>query len=213
MQQIAETFVDLCTQKPLEKVSISDIVSSTGNNRKTFYYHFENKENLVAWVYRSDMGKMLVERFPESMLVYEKTGKGPSNTAQFPFYMRNKSGIRSLNQGQFFECFGAVLETRRTFYAQALNDSGRYGLRNYLHELYTEALKGDVRLILSNRPMSEKDIDFLASINTGAFLDYLCRLCQQTPEVPLTGTTDLFSNYIHESMEQQIKSAQAHRSL
>ena len=43
MLLISDAFVELCDEMPLRKVSISDIVERTGKNRKTFYYHFENK--------------------------------------------------------------------------------------------------------------------------------------------------------------------------
>ena len=37
MLLIADTFVALCDEMPLKKVSISDIIERTGKNRKTFY--------------------------------------------------------------------------------------------------------------------------------------------------------------------------------
>lgn len=47
MLLISDAFVELCDEMPLRKVSISDIVERTGKNRKTFYYHFENKDRLI----------------------------------------------------------------------------------------------------------------------------------------------------------------------
>ena len=58
---IADAFVELCDEMPLKKVSISDIVERTGKNRKTFYYHFENKDRLIIWIFRYDMGQCLPE--------------------------------------------------------------------------------------------------------------------------------------------------------
>ena len=51
MLLIADTFVALCDEMPLKKVSISDIIERTGKNRKTFYYHFENKDCLITVSY------------------------------------------------------------------------------------------------------------------------------------------------------------------
>ena len=44
---ISDALVQLCEEQPLKKVSISDIVERTGKNRKTFYYHFEDKNALI----------------------------------------------------------------------------------------------------------------------------------------------------------------------
>ena len=135
---IAKTFIDLCEESSIRKVSISDIIKKTGKNRKTFYYHFVDKNSLIMWIFRYDLGKKLKERFPESMLVYEE----PSDDSKsaFPYYILKKSGVRSLNHSAFFECFASVLEDRRRFYNQALLENGPQSLRNYLYDLYLPAM-------------------------------------------------------------------------
>ena len=60
---IADAFVELCDEMPLKKVSISDIVERTGKNRKTFYYHFVDKEALIIWRLRYDPGLALQKAF------------------------------------------------------------------------------------------------------------------------------------------------------
>ena len=111
---IADAFVELCDEMPLKKVSISDIVERTGKNRKTFYYHFVDKEALIIWRFRYDLGLALQRKFPESILVYEEPSK--DSVTQFPFYITQKSGVRSLDHSKFFDVFASVLEKRRTFY-------------------------------------------------------------------------------------------------
>ena len=76
---ISQALVDLCKEQPLKKVSISDIVERTGKNRKTFYYHFEDKNALIIWKFRYDLGTELQRRFPENILVYEKPDEGTPN--------------------------------------------------------------------------------------------------------------------------------------
>lgn len=89
---IADALVQLCEEQPLKKVSISDIVERTGKNRKTFYYHFEDKNALIIWKFRYDLGLELQHRFPENILVYKKD-EDPS-LSSFPFYITQKSGVR-----------------------------------------------------------------------------------------------------------------------
>ena len=64
---IADAFVELCDEMPLKRVSISDIVQRTGKNRKTFYYHFVDKEALIIWRFRYDLGLELQRKFPENI--------------------------------------------------------------------------------------------------------------------------------------------------
>ena len=119
---IADALVQLCEEQPLKKVSISDIVERTGKNRKTFYYHFEDKNALIIWKFRYDLGLELQHRFPENILVYKKD-EDPS-LSSFPFYITQKSGVRSLDHSKFFDAFAIVLERNRAFYMQAFAETG-----------------------------------------------------------------------------------------
>ena len=211
MLLIADTFVELCDETPLKKVSISDIIERTGKNRKTFYYHFENKDSLITWIFRYDLGQELKKRFPENVLVYEDHVN--DSASQFPYYILQKSGVRSIDHSEFFECFGSVLEAKRKFYTQALMDNNPYSLRNYLYNLYLPALRRDIHIILSNRYLPEENIQFLAEFYTSAFLYYHIRKCDQPLSEPLTGQAGPFSNIIHSSIEMQIKEAQLRRNL
>ena len=208
---IAKTFIELCDQSSIAKVSISDIVNHTGKNRKTFYYHFDDKNSLIMWIYRYDIGMKLKDTFPESMLVYEE----PSEDAKsaFPYYITKKSGVRSLDHSQFFDCFAQVLEHRRKFYNQALLENGPQSLRNYLYDLYLPAMKHDIDIILANRYLPEDNIDFLAEFYTCAFLYYFIRKIDQPGVKHLVGNVYPFGNIIHSSLEMEIKQAQMRRNM
>lgn len=211
MLLIADAFVSLCDEMPLRKVSISDIVQRTGKNRKTFYYHFENKDRLIIWIFRYDMGQVLKKHFSESVLLYEKPSD--DSISHFPYYITQKSGVRSLDHAEFFSCFAEVLEARRPFYREALIDNGPYSLRNYLYNLYVNAIKRDIDIILSNRYLPQDNIDFLAEFYTCAFLYYFIRRCDQTNVEHLAANAGPFANIIHNSLEMEIKEAQLRRNL
>lgn len=48
---LAASMKKLMRQKPFEKISVSDICSDCGINRKSFYYHFRDKYDLVNWIF------------------------------------------------------------------------------------------------------------------------------------------------------------------
>ena len=101
MLLISDAFVELCDEMPLRKVSISDIVERTGKNRKTFYYHFENKDRLIIWIFRYDMGQCLKQHFSESVLLYDDDPEDPAS--RFPYYITQKSGVHSLEHAELFQ--------------------------------------------------------------------------------------------------------------
>lgn len=211
MLLIADAFVELCDEMPLAKVSISNIVERTGKNRKTFYYHFENKDRLIVWIFRYDMAEMLKAHFPESVLVYEEPSDDPLR--KLPYYITQKSGVRSLDHAEFFRCYAKVLEGRKSFYRQALLDNGPYSLRNYLYNLYVKALRHDIDLILSNRYLPQANIRFLAEFYTCAFLYYYIRKIDQPNAGSMVDESGPFANIIHNSLEAEIKEAQLRRNL
>lgn len=208
---IANAFVDLCKEEPLAKVSISDIVERTGKNRKTFYYHFEDKNALIIWKFRYDLGTALQRHFPEGVLVYNKEDEG--SLAKLPFYITQKSGIRSLDHSKFFDTFASVLERQRNFYTQALLETGPHSLRNYLYGLYLPALRNDIGIILANRYLPEENIDFLSEFYTCAFVYYFIRKCDQPGTKHLISNAGPFANIIHSSMENEIRESQLRRNL
>lgn len=48
---LAASMKKLMLQRPFEKISVSDICADCGINRKSFYYHFRDKYDLVNWIF------------------------------------------------------------------------------------------------------------------------------------------------------------------
>lgn len=48
---LAASMKKLMRQRPFEKISVSDICTDCGINRKSFYYHFRDKYDLVNWIF------------------------------------------------------------------------------------------------------------------------------------------------------------------
>lgn len=48
---LAASMKRLMRQRPFEKISVSDICNDCGINRKSFYYHFRDKYDLVNWIF------------------------------------------------------------------------------------------------------------------------------------------------------------------
>lgn len=45
--------------KPIEKITVKDLVEICGVNRQTFYYHFDDVYDLLEWVFEEDANKVL----------------------------------------------------------------------------------------------------------------------------------------------------------
>ena len=58
---LAASLIKLLSQKPLDKVTVKDIIEDCGVNRQTFYYHFEDIPDLLKWVLERGTDKMVEE--------------------------------------------------------------------------------------------------------------------------------------------------------
>lgn len=50
---LAASLKELMEEKPFEKISVGDICEKCQMNRKSFYYHFKDKYDLVNWIFDS----------------------------------------------------------------------------------------------------------------------------------------------------------------
>lgn len=51
---LAEVMKDLMCTMPFSKISVSDICEKCGMNRKSFYYHFKDKYDLINWIFYTE---------------------------------------------------------------------------------------------------------------------------------------------------------------
>ena len=51
---IAQSLKELSEEKPFDKISVGEIAARSNVNRQTFYYHFQDKYDLLKWIYKED---------------------------------------------------------------------------------------------------------------------------------------------------------------
>lgn len=98
---------------PLEKITITDICDDCGLNRKSFYYHFQDKYQLIIWIFEEEIGRPI----------------------------RQKVASNSVSLSLAIELCEA-LATERAFYAGALSVTGPGSFREYLaHQMQPMILR------------------------------------------------------------------------
>lgn len=60
-QDLAQSLKTLMQTMPLERISVGDIVESAGLGRNTFYYHFQDKYDLVNWIFENETAGILCQ--------------------------------------------------------------------------------------------------------------------------------------------------------
>lgn len=49
---LAYALLELCDRKPLEKITVTELLNETGTSRRTFYSRFRDKNDLICWIYQ-----------------------------------------------------------------------------------------------------------------------------------------------------------------
>ncbi|MFL0269210.1 TetR/AcrR family transcriptional regulator [Candidatus Clostridium radicumherbarum] len=131
---------NLLLQKPLDKVTVSDIASDCGINRMTFYYHFKDIYDLIEWVCVENAAKAI-------------GGKKTYDTWQ---------------QG-FLQIFNAVLQNK-AFIINVYHSMSREQVEIYLYKLTYDLMIGVVEEQSAGMSVREEDKKFIADFYKFAFV-------------------------------------------
>lgn len=137
---IAQSLKDLLQQKPLNKITVSEITEGCGINRMTFYYHFKDIYDLVEWICQEDVRTILKE-----------------------------NSIYTTWQQRLLEIFAAVQENK-TFIMNVYRCVHQEQLEKYLKPLLDDLVLTVIRQNMAGRTVPEVDQAFIARVYTSIFL-------------------------------------------
>lgn len=137
---LAASFKKLLSEKPMDKITVIDIVEDCEVNRQTFYYHFKDIYDLVEWIYTSEATKALGD----------------------------KKTYDTWQQG-FMQIFEYVLENK-AFVKNTYHSLNREHLENYLYNETYNLLIEVVEEKAEGMPVREDDKAFIAHFYKYAFV-------------------------------------------
>ncbi len=65
-RKLAHSLKGLMAEKVFERITITEICDLCDMNRKSFYYHFKDKYDLVNWIFDDEFGNVATERTYET---------------------------------------------------------------------------------------------------------------------------------------------------
>lgn len=153
---IANGIKELTKRKSFDKITVSDITAECGLNRQTFYYHFQDKYELVDWIYYNEAISIIVND-----LNYDNWD---SKILQFLTKLKGED----------------------YFYINTLKSSVENEFREYLFKVTVELLCDIISGITVNSEASEKDILFVAEFYAygivGVVISWALHGMTETPE-------------------------------
>lgn len=137
---LAVSMKQLMGKMPLAKISIKDIVNTCGVNRKTFYYHFKDKYDLINWIYYTEVTDSIAD-----CNHYDNWFEGTCRTLTY-------------------------LQENKFFYKNALNTHGQNAFEEYFFEFCFGIVMGAVNDLSSDMHIPDSNKNFIADFYTHAFV-------------------------------------------
>lgn len=137
---LEQSLKNLLQQKPLSKITISDITEDCGISRMTFYYHFKDIYDLVEWACAEDAARVL----------------------------QNKKTYDTWQQG-FVQIFHAVRENK-VFVMNVYRCVNREQVEKYLVPLTDQLIMGVITERAAGMTVREADQQFIAQVYSYAFV-------------------------------------------
>jgi probable dihydroxyacetone kinase regulator len=173
---LAASFKKLLAERPLDSITVVDIVEDCEVNRQTFYYHFRDIYDLIDWIYTSEATKAL----------------------------DGKKTYDSWQQG-FLQIFRYVLDNK-VFVLRTYHSSSLPHLEQYLYNETYSLLKGVVDEKAEGLRVREDDRDFIANFYKFAFvglmLDWIGKGMMEKPEDIIAHLTTLIQGDIAIALER-----------
>ena len=117
--------------KPMEKITVKDLVEICGVNRQTFYYHFDDIFDLLEWVFEEDAKRALPKE-----VVYE--------------HWREDVMV-------FFE----YLYENRIFVINIFNSNSRLYMLRFLKERLQSCIRAFADIVAKDMNIDRQDFDFV----------------------------------------------------
>ena len=131
---------ELMAEKPLDKITVTDLTEHCGVNRMTFYYHFKDIYDLVEWACVEDASRALA-------------GKKTYETWQ--------QGFLQLLQS---------LQKNKVFILNVYHSVSREYIETYLYKLTCDLMIGVVEECAAGMSVRTEDKEFIAHFYKYAFV-------------------------------------------
>lgn len=175
-QAIISSFMKLLNDRPLDKISVKDIVADCEINRNTFYYHYQDIYALVEDIFET-----------ETRAVIEK------NEEHFNW----QEGL--IQSTQF------ALQNKRAVY-HIYNSVNRRELENYLFQVAGYIMEKIVRHQAEDLEVTDEDILYITTFYkhalVGIIMEWLERGMTDDPEQVIRRMGDIFEGNLRLILEK-----------
>lgn len=179
----ADALKKMMSVKPMEKITVKDLVEICGVNRQTFYYHFDDIYDLLEWVFEEDAKRSLpkevvYDHWREDVLVF------------FDYLYENKS-----------------------FVINIFNSNSRLYMLRFLKERLQSCIRDFADIVARDMNIDRQDFDFVIEFYVNGVVGLISQWLDlgMPPSTVQPDTRDRFMKLLDGSVENLLERFQAVR--
>ena len=153
---LAESLKEIMKTVPFDKITVAQICDGCDMNRKSFYYHFKDKYDLVNWIFDTEFIKVASER--SSKETYEERMESIENICEY-FY------------------------NNREFYQKALLIKGQNSFSDYLRQCLHPLLRKRLTYMFDGENVDDFTVDLFADFTLCVIERWLLENDDITPKI------------------------------
>lgn len=160
--------------KPMDKITVKDLVEICGVNRQTFYYHFDDVYDLLEWVFEEDANNVLPKE-----IVYDHWREDVM---------------------KFFE----YLYENHTFALNVYNSNSRLYMLRFLKQRLQNCIKGFAEIVCENRNIDRQDFDFVVEFYANGIIGLISQWLDLGMKLPQSITKERILHVLDNSVENML---------
>ena len=172
---LAQALREMMEVKPIDKITIKDLVEKCSLNRQTFYYHFDDVYDLLEWIFEQDATKSLPNE-----IVYERWREDVL-------------------------CFFEFLYANRDFALNVYNSNSRLYMLKFYKEKLEWCVRGFAEIVSEGINISRGDFDFICEFYSQGIVGLISQWLDLGMVLPKSITRERFIAMLDNSVENMLE--------
>ena len=160
--------------KPIEKITIKDLVEICGVNRQTFYYHFDDVYDLLEWIFEEDANRVLPNE------------------------------VRYDQWREYVSMFFSYLYDNKSFAMNVYNSNSRLYMLRYLKGRLEECIRSFAAIASENMSIDRHDFDFVVEFYANGVIGLISQWMDLGMQAPKSFTQERCFKLLDSSVENML---------
>ena len=160
--------------KPIDKITVKDLVEECGVNRQTFYYHFDDVYDLLEWVFEEDANRVLPDEI---------------------YYDQWRENVM---------LFFKYLYENRSFVLNIYNSQNRSYMLRYFKRRLHYCIHGFAVIVADGKNIEWSDLEFVCEFYAQGVTGLISQWLDMNMELPAEITAEKFMTVLDGSVENML---------